>query len=419
MSARMLGLGLLSLANTANAWRPISRHESNPSMLAFALGWPTSELPLHVLASHIALAGLLLVKDDERDPRSTAGLALMGVSAVGLLGLERSARDAGRVLEDALAAGLGEAAGGSPDADDAPEAQRPGALRVMRIRARYAHDADVPYGPHGSRNHLDIWRRPDRADGSAAAPVLLQIPGGAWSVGNKEGQAYPLMSHLADRGWVCVSMSYRLSPRTAWPGHIVDVKRAIAWIKARISEYGGDPEFIAITGGSAGGHLSALAALTPGDPAFQPEFEDADTSVQAAVPMYGAYDWIDTEHIGHRGLQGFIEKKVVQKPFAENQELYEQASPLFRVTPEAPPFFLLHGTNDSLIPVEQGRAFADRLREVSRSPVVYAELPQAQHAFDFFGSLRAAATAAAVERFLDAVRGGVTSGASRPQSTYA
>ena len=95
------------------------------------------------------------------------------------------------------------------------------------------------------------------------------------------------MNQMAAKGWVCVAINYRLAPRDPWPAHIVDVKRAIAWVKDNIADYGGDPDYLAITGGSAGGHLAALAALTPGDPAFQPGFEDADTSVRAAVPFYG------------------------------------------------------------------------------------------------------------------------------------
>ena len=82
---------------------------------------------------------------------------------------------------------------------------------------------------------------------------------------------------------MCVSINYRLSPRSTWPDHIVDVKHAIAWVQANIAEYARDPDFIAITGGSAGGHLSSLAALTANDPTFQPGFEDVDTRVQAAA----------------------------------------------------------------------------------------------------------------------------------------
>lgn len=73
------------------------------------------------------------------------------------------------------------------------------------------------------------------------------------------------------------------------------MKRALAWVKENIAAYGGDPNFVALSGGSAGGHLTALAALTPNDPKFQPGFEDADTSVMAAVPFYGRYDWYSTE----------------------------------------------------------------------------------------------------------------------------
>ena len=78
---------------------------------------------------------------------------------------------------------------------------------------------------------------------------------------------------------------------------------------------------------------------------------------------------------------------------------------MYQVHPQAPPMFVLHGTNDSLVPVEQARLFVDRLRATSKAPVAYAELPLAQHAFDFFGSVRAAATAQAVERFLGVVYG--------------
>jgi acetyl esterase/lipase len=230
--------------------------------------------------------------------------------------------------------------------------------------------------------------------------VLLQVPGGAWITGNKRGQAHPLMSHLAELGWVCVAINYRLSPRSTWPDQIVDVKRAIAWTKEHIAEYGGDPDWIAITGGSAGGHLSSLAALTPNDPRFQPGFEEADTRVQAAVPFYGVYDFTRTDDSVHPMMVPMVAKNVFKLSRTEISEPFRIASPITHVCEDAPPFFVLHGTNDSLIPVEQARSFTTRLAEVSRQPVVYAELPYAQHAFDIFGSARAAHAAVAVEQFL-------------------
>ncbi|PRC60832.1 esterase, partial [Mycobacterium sp. ITM-2017-0098] len=81
-------------------------------------------------------------------------------------------------------------------------------------------------------------------------------------------------------GWICVSIDYRVSPRNTWPDHIVDVKRALAWIKEHIAEYGGDRNFVAIAGTSAGGHLAALAGLTANDPELQGDLpEGSDTSV--------------------------------------------------------------------------------------------------------------------------------------------
>jgi acetyl esterase/lipase len=245
--------------------------------------------------------------------------------------------------------------------------------------------------------------------------VLVQIHGGAWTMGRKEGQAEPLMAHLAERGWVCVTANYRLSPKATWPDHIVDVKRALAWTKANIADHGGDPNFVVITGGSAGGHLCALAALTPNLADFQPGFEDVDTSVAAAVPFYGIYDFTNRRGAGSAELEEFLAARVFKSALADDHARWEQASPISHVGPHAPPFFVLHGTNDSLVPLAQPRAFVEELRKTSRQPVVYAELPGAQHAFETMLSVRTHATVHAVERFLAVVRS--TSGSPTPAHT--
>ena len=231
--------------------------------------------------------------------------------------------------------------------------------------------------------------------------MLLQIPAGAWVMARKTGQAYPLLGHLAERGWVCVAINYRVSPRSDWPAHIVDVKRAIAWIRDNIARYGGDPNFIAVTGGSAGGHLSALAALTPGYPPFQPGFEDTDTTVQAAVPFYGIYDFVDAENLGVPYFGAFVERMVLKTRLVDDRPRWEEASPQYHIGSPAPPFFVIHGSNDVFARSAQARRFADDLRKESPNPVVFAELPYAQHGFDGTGSIRAIHTARAVERFLD------------------
>ena len=117
-----------------------------------------------------------------------------------------------------------------------------------------------------------------------------------WVIGSKNEQGIPLLNHLAHNGWVGFNVNYQLSPRVKAPDHLIDCKRALAWIREHADEYGVDPDFIVVTGGSAGGHLCALMALTANDPEYQPGFDDADTSlVQAAVPFYGVYDMLDRD----------------------------------------------------------------------------------------------------------------------------
>lgn len=395
-------VSVLGLAFTANGYRPLTR-SGYGSLYAFAYGLFASELPMPTLGAQLAALAALSRRLSGRVRLFSWLVATL--SAVGLFGLRHLGRTADEPLTAALDEGLGpDRRTESGDLWKRPEpqgatAKKPGLVRMLRIWRDYAHDGDISYGEFGSRNHLDIWRRPD-LDRGGRAPVLLQVPGGAWMVGNKRGQAHPLLSHLAELGWVCVAINYRLSPRSTWPDHIVDVKHAIAWVKEHIAEYGGDPDWIAITGGSAGGHLSSLAALTANDPQFQPGFEEADTRVQAAVPFYGVYDFTRSDNSMHPLLAPMVAKNVFKLSRTDIAEPFRLASPITHVRPDAPPFFVLHGRNDSLVPVEQARGFTARLREVSRNPVVYAELPCAQHAFDIFGSPRAAHTALAVEQFL-------------------
>jgi len=391
---------LAGLAVTANGYQPLSKR-GYLSIYAFSFGVFASELPLQLLATQFALLAAVTRKLSPR--LRLFSWLVSALSWLGLVGLHRIGAQADQPLKAALDAGLGpDRRTESGDLWKRPAgagtAKSPGVLRMARVYGSYAHDTDISYGEHGARNHLDIWRRPD-LDRGGRAPVLLQVPGGAWMVGSKRQQAYPLMSHLAELGWVCVAINYRLSPRSTWPDQIVDVKRALAWVKEHIAEYGGDPDWVAITGGSAGGHLSSLAALTPNDPQFQPGFEDADTSVRAAVPFYGLYDFSMNDAI-HPLMAPTLSKYVFKLKRPDIVDAFRNASPITYVNPYAPPFFVLHGRNDSLIPVEQGRAFSKRLREVSRQPVAYAELPFAQHAFDIFGSVRAAHATVAVEQFL-------------------
>jgi acetyl esterase/lipase len=220
------------------------------------------------------------------------------------------------------------------------------------------------------------------------------------------------MKEMASQGWVCCNVDYRLSPLATFPDHLVDVKRAIAWVREHADDYGIDPDFVAVTGGSAGGHLTALTALTAGRPDLQPGFEEADTSVQAAVPFYGVYDFTNRNGTWPaETVPRFLAPVVMKSDPDEDPAAWALASPLDQVHSGAPPFFVVHGDKDVLAPVEDARDFVERLRAVSAEPVYYLELCGAQHAFETFASIRANAVVDAVARFLDAVHAAHIEGA--------
>jgi len=361
----------------------------------FFMGWITGELAVHHVVWQ-AIASIAFVASGALGAwPGWLALAITLASWAALLRFQRRAGGVGSVFASAL----GEHCTDEPIAPTAlipfRQVARPFKMRkhgVERIR-------DIAYGPHGHRNHLDLYRPRDPA---GPCPILFQIHGGGWTIGKKDEQALPLMYHLAARGWLCVAANYRLSPRATFPEHLIDVKRALAWTKAHAAAYGGDPRFVVVTGGSAGGHLAALVALTANDPEYQPGFESADTAVQACVPFYGVYDFLDRHGVrGKASMAPFLARLVMKSSPEAARAEWDKASPIARVHADAPPFFVIHGTHDSLAFVEDTRHFVAALRAVSRQPVVYAELPGVQHAFDIFHSTRSAHAVEAVTRYVE------------------
>lgn len=404
MPTLFLIVSALGALLTLNAYRPLAR--SGPlSVFAFFWGWLASELPFHRFVVDVAISALFVWQGALVGWQGWVALGLMALSWIGHWYLIVEANKAQTIAEDALREVLGDDYRARIDPAlserfDEPLARNKLVNPFRRRHPEVAVTKNLSYGSAGRRNRLDVYRHTDEPEGS---PVLIQVHGGGWVIGNKEQQGYPLMSHLASRGWVCVAINYRLSPRATWPDHIVDVKKAIAWVKEHVSEYGGNPDFIVITGGSAGGHLSSLAALTPNVAEFQPGFEDVDTSVQACVPFYGVYDFTNREGVGRADLRVFLERTVLKRKFTEAREVWDHASTMTWVNPDAPPFFVIHGRNDTLVPVAEARLFVRLLREASHEVVAYAELPGAQHAFEVFLSVRTAHVVNAVERFVAAV----------------
>ena len=251
-----------------------------------------------------------------------------------------------------------------------PIPSRAGIKRVSRIA----------YAADGERTTLDIVAPVERP--ATPMPVLIHIHGGAWVLGKRNQQAKPLLHHLARNGWLCLDINYRLAPRSRFPAMLTDVLRAIVWAKANVAKYGGDPARIALTGGSAGGHLTSLGVLAHDLAEAKPGFAQADCSVQAAVPCYGRFDFTDRNNLwgrNHDSLREWEADKIMAPGAGE--AAWDLASPIALVRGDSPPMLVIHGRHDTLIPVAEGAAFASAQREAGGS-VDHIELSGGQHAFD-------------------------------------
>ncbi len=381
--SRPIGAVLLVLTTltTLNGWRPLSRRGGRRSIPLFVDGLMASEAPLVVAAFHL-LATLRTIRRSRRPLRAV--MVAIGVAGVAA-GVEqyRRARATAGEMPAAIRAELGPTVHESVNGVVPRRNRAPWPVLHRSYTSRETRG--ISYGDHGVHNTLDIWRRPDV---SGLSPVLVQIHGGGWTIGDNRTQGVPLMSHMAEAGWTCVAPRYRLSPRATWPDHIDDVMSVIAWVRTNIERFGGDPSFIALTGGSAGGHLAALAGLT------------CEPPVQAVVPFYGIYDWIDSEHLNNPAVFHLLKNTVVKTSAERSSDVFVDASPIRHITPDAPPFLVIHGTNDSLLHVEPARRFVEELRAISHQLVVYAEIPLGQHSFDLFRTPRSRGACEAVGLFL-------------------
>ncbi len=409
---------LVGAAAVVLAYRPIRREPF--TIVSFVSAWIAGELAFQNIVWQMVATAIFIAFGALESWVGWVGLAVAVADWAGLVGLGVAGRRASRVT----AAALDEVRSDAFPVPVEPMAPTWGrwwrVTRAIPLRSRAVQATrDIDYWGDGTARHrLNVYR--SRPAPPEKAPVMVYIHGGAWVIGDKREQGKPMMYELVARGWVCVAINYRLSPKATWPDHIVDAKRAVAWVKEHIAEYGGDPSFVAVSGGSAGGHLCALLALSSGDPDFQPGFEGSDTAVQACVPFYGVMDLTSSPDGSARfgpGLLEMLEKTVMKTTESERPEVFRDASPTYRVHAGAPPFFVAHGVNDTLVPVETARIFVERLRGVSREPVAYAELPLAQHAFDVLASLRCQATTSAVADFLDGARAaGATAAAAQTNS---
>lgn len=394
-------LGALCALSNVVAWRSAAPQRWATAFVDFVFGWFPSEAPGVSLLGQGLLVGVAGVAGVfVAPPVGALQVAVWVVLVLHLLSAAGLAHQwlLGRaVAASALASArhtLGDAgwpAARFPRTPAAVAERGPHLWRVGGARRRYAVDRDLSYGPHRA-NQLDLWRLPDTG-AHGPAPVIVHVPGGAWVYGDRRHQGYALLSHLVERGWIGVSIQYRLAPRHRWPAHLEDVAAALTWVRTHIGEHGGDPGHLVITGGSAGGHLAALAGLLGEREVGR--HGQVMPAVQAVVANYPMTDWTGALR-AHRSTPRLLTRMVVGQPYTGHEELYAAASPLSQVHAQAPLFVVTHGTNDEMIPVEHSDRFVAALREVSTSPVVYLRLPRAHHGFDIYGSARTRGVVAAV-----------------------
>jgi len=255
---------------------------------------------------------------------------------------------------------------------------------------------DIPYASRSKSQTLDIYL-PDKTEGKF--PVLVHIHGGAFKKGDKrDHQLTPYLEGLK-RGYAIVSINYRLSEEARFPAAVHDCKTAVRYVKAMADTYGFDQDRIAVVGGSAGGNLSAMVALTPKNHELDdlglgyPEF---DSQVNACVDWFGPTDFLAMDkQLAQNGLgpQNHSEADSPESMYMGGQitkldpNIVARANPMTYVHPNSPFFLIQHGDVDHLVPVQQSILFAEKLKEIAGAErVEFSILNGADHGDPQFAS---------------------------------
>ncbi|MCI0750005.1 MAG: alpha/beta hydrolase [Nevskiales bacterium] len=216
-----------------------------------------------------------------------------------------------------------------------------------------------------------------RSQGSTRRPALVIIHGGGWRSGDKADARFRnLLFEYAVKGYVTVSLNYRLSGEAPFPASVEDVKTAVRWLRAHAGKYDVDPGRIGAYGNSAGAHLAAMLGLVGPDVGLEGDgpYRDQSSLVQAVCVSATATDFIHFEGgNGKNAVQQFL-----AGPAASLSERTRRASPLTYVHAKAPPFLIIHGTNDATVPFSQGASLAEALKTAGAN-VTFLEIKEGSH----------------------------------------
>jgi len=250
--------------------------------------------------------------------------------------------------------------------------------------------ADVPYStiPGYRPMIVDIYMPPRPAKGPVTPkPLILYIHGGGWVGGHtRHGGAladFPAaLARLAGEGFVVASLEYRLAAEAPFPAQVQDARAALRFLKANATRFGIDPDRTGVWGGSAGGHLAALTALTCGVASLDPANTDAapgSECVQAAAIWYGVFDFAALS-ASRPGGQDSAAARLLDCEGPCPADKLAAASPVSYIDASDPPFLLIHGEQDKTVPVSQSVLGAEKLKAAG-VPVESILLPGVDHSF--------------------------------------
>lgn len=246
--------------------------------------------------------------------------------------------------------------------------------------------ADVTYQtiPGYRPQMIDIYQP---AKGSAPKPLILYIHGGGWVGGTPRNSGalanFPaVLAKLASEGFVVASLEYRLAGEARYPAALQDARAALRYLKTNAARFGIDPARSGVWGGSAGGHLSALTALSCGVASLDPAGTSAapgSECVQSAVIWYGVFDFAALAAGRQGGGDGAAERLMgCTGPCTAEQ--YAPASPVTYIDAKDPPFLLIHGTEDKVVPVSQSYGAEARMKAAG-VPVESIYITGVDHSF--------------------------------------
>ncbi len=205
---------------------------------------------------------------------------------------------------------------------------------------------------------LDL-ARPSKGDGPF--PAVLLIHGGGFRAGNRHGYD-GLCMRLAQNGYVAATVEYRLAPKYQFPAAVYDCKAAVRWLRANAAKYHIDPARVGVAGGSAGGHLALFLGVTGDVKKFDGDGGNPDQSskVDCVVSFYGPSDF--TKSYGHSKDAAEVLPLFLGGDLEKEHRRHIEASPLYWVTPNAPPTLCIHGTKDDYVAYEQAGWIVDKLK---------------------------------------------------------